>query len=356
MPHWIATGLSVGVAVAIFANPSSSVTGSPEARETRESLMARSRVWFATDIPSMDLKTGPSGPGSFTFREIVACTYVNKQLSGASPKFACRLPNGHELKVKYGGTNGEAYGEVAASRLLWALGFGADRMYSVRVICRGCPARVGGVLRRNGDRILDPAAVERKIPGEVLSDDWSWDELDDIDEAAGGARKAERDALKLLAVLLQHSDSKPEQQRVICVEGTMEANGRCRVPMMMINDLGITFGRANAFNQQPTASVNLAGWADVPVWKDSDTCIGNLSGSVTGTLKNPVISEEGRRFLADLLLQLSDQQLRDMFEAARVHLRPRAPESGRSGFPPIDEWVAAFKEKRAQIVERRCRA
>ena len=84
--------------------------------------------------------------------------------------------------------------------------------------------------------------------------------------------------------------------------------------------------------------------------------MGNLSGSWTGTLKEPVISEEGRQFLAGLLTQLSDQQIRDMFEVARVHLRPRAPESGRSGFPSVDEWVTAFNQKRAQIVEHGCPA
>ncbi len=67
-----------------------------------------------------------------------------------------------------------------------------------------------------------------------------------------------------------------------------------------------------------------------PIWKDGAACVGNLSGSFTGTLKNPVIREEGRRFLADLLVQLSDQQLQDMFAAARVDLRPRAPQDGRS--------------------------
>ena len=43
-----------------------------------------------------------------------------------------------------------------------------------------------------------------------------------------------------------------------------------------------------------------------------------------------------------------------MFEAARIHLRPRAAADGRSGFPTADEWVDAFKKKRAEIVERRC--
>jgi hypothetical protein len=116
----------------------------------------------------------------------------------------------------------------------------------------------------------------------------------------------------------------------------------------------VTWGRANRWNQQPRGSVNLAEWQTIPVWKTPTGCVGNLSGSFSGTLKDPVISEEGRRFLADRMAQLSDDQLRGMFEAARVHLRARAPEHARSGLATVDEWVMAFKEKRAQIVERRC--
>ena len=33
-------------------------------------------------------------------------------------------------------------------------------MYSVRVLCQGCPEHIGGIVRENGDRILDPAAVD----------------------------------------------------------------------------------------------------------------------------------------------------------------------------------------------------
>ena len=53
-------------------------------------------------------------------------------------------------------------------------------------------------------------------------------------------------------------------------------------------------------------------------------------------------------------MQLSDEQMHDMFDAARVNLRPRTPGSGRSDYPSADEWVTAFKAKREQIVNRRC--
>jgi hypothetical protein len=296
------------------------------------------------------MTTGAVEPGA-----TITCDYLHKKLSGASPKFACRLADGSELKVKYGGTNGEVYGEVAASRLLWALGFGADHMVPVRVMCRGCQESPGSIRRDNGDRILDPAAVEWKHGGRELAGEWDWDDLDLVDQSAGGATRAERDALKLLAVFLQHSDSKAKNQRLVCMDNADEG-GACSTPLMMIQDVGVTFGRANALNQQPRASVNLAEWSQIPIWKDPQKCIGNLSGSWTGTLKQPVISEDGRRFLANLLSQLSERQIRDMFEVARVHLRPRAPSDGRSGFATVDEWVAAFKQKRAEIVDHRCAA
>ena len=53
--------------------------------------------------------------------------------------------------------------------------------------------------------------------------------------------------------------------------------------------------------------MNLKNWRAERVWKDSPECVGNLPKSLTGTLDNPVISEAGRRFLADLLSRLTRQ-------------------------------------------------
>ena len=325
-----------------------SLSKTPELRAT---LVARSKVWLPTDIPSKNLLIGPTGPGSFLPNATVECTYKAIQLHGKSPKFACGLPTGKPLKVKYGGNNGEVFGEVAASRLLWALGFGADRMYSVRVVCHACPSSIGTIEGGNDDRIVDPAAVERKMPHR-LSEHWSWKELDEIDERAGGATRAERDGFKLLAVLIQHGDSKPEQQRIVCASGSK--NERCAVQLVMIQDLGNTFGHAATFSGPQRLSTNFTRWARQPIWKDPRRCVGNLDGVFTSTLHDPRISEGGRHFLASLLMQLSEDQLHDMFAAARINLRARAPESSHSGFSSIDEWVDAFKQKRVEIVSHRC--
>jgi hypothetical protein len=324
----------------------------------RSAVLARARVWTPTDIRSMNLRRGPQGPDSFAPGATVHCDYQNVQLAGKSPKFACRIGADDDVKVKHGGGNGEVYGELLATRLLWALGFGADRMYPVNVICRGCPETLGGIARPDGERRFAPAVIERKMAGRkwaVAGDSgWSWEELDVADTGKSGAPLAHRDALKLLAVFLQHTDSKPEQQRIVCLDSGDGPEETCARPFLMISDVGLTFGRANWANRNDTGSVSLEAWRETPVWKTSDGCVGNLPKSFTGTLHDPVISEAGRRFLANLLAQLSDRQLRDLFEVAQVQLRPRVPGRAASGFATPEEWVRVFKEKRQEIATRRC--
>ena len=93
-------------------------------------------------------------------------------------------------------------------------------------------------------------------------------------------------------------------------------------------------------------------WTQTPIWKDRAACVGHLSKSHTGTLGDPGISEAGRKFLADLLVQLSDQQLHDLFEVARVD--QRADSNGEVSAVGVDDWVAAFKSKRNEIVTNHC--
>ena len=341
-------------ACATFGNRATSEASTPDGRG---SVIARATLWKPTSIPAMNLMEGPREPGSFPFRALVECNYLDKKLDGDSPKFACVIGRDDEVKVKFGGNNGEVFGEVLATRLLWALGFGADRMYPVNVVCHGCPEALGGIERPGDNSRFDPAVIERKMDGTDWPREgkqgWSWEELDRIDPESRGAPRSHRDALKLLAVFLQHTDSKPEQQRILCL-GAPTSRDSCSNPFLMLSDVGLTFGRANLTNSNDTGSVNLLAWNRTPVWRDDTRCEGNLPKSLTGTLNNPVISEEGRSFLANLLVQLSDRQLHDLFEVARVELRLRAPGTVSSGFATIDEWISAFKEKRAEIVNRRC--
>jgi hypothetical protein len=329
----------------------------PRGDSPRADAIARAQVWTPTRVAAMDVKAGPKVTGGFPFHATIFCDYTAKDMSGMSPKFACLRGEADDLKVKYGGTNAEVYAEVAATRLLWALGFGADAMFPVRVICRGCPPDLAGISRAGDEWLFDPATIERKRGREFDDEGWHWRELETVDAGRGGAPRAHRDALKLLAVFLQHTDSKPQQQRLACLDavprGVDKDSAPCRQPFMMINDLGLTFGRANMFNANDKA-MNLVEWAATPIWKPGKPCVGNLPRSMTGTLVDPEIGEEGRQFLAGLLTQLTDAQIRALFEVSRVTLRVREPGNARSGLSTVDEWVAAFKAKRVDIVDRRC--
>lgn len=320
---------------------------------------SRAAVWTATDIPSMDLREGPQGKGAVEPFAHIDCDFVPKQMSGSSPKFTCALGKDKEdkedeVKIKYGPRNPEVFDEVAASRLLWALGFGADRWYPVVVTCRGC-SRDPFNPRLKPDapeHTFEFAALERTMSGTVIEskadEGWKWPELDLVRADAGGATVAQRDGLKLLAVLLQHSDSKREQQRLLCLDekkGESDKSGRCADPFLMLHDVGLTFGKATAFNTNSSTGINFHNWTSTPIWADAPGCVANLRKSITGTLENPVIHEAGRKFLADLLSQLSDRQLRDMFEVARF------PQYSHVA---AEDWVAAFKTKRDAIVTAKC--
>jgi hypothetical protein len=356
----VATVLAAGVTAGHSApSPSPEHDLSHVTPEERASYLRRAVVWQATDIASKDFMAGPQGPGSFTFDQQVGCDYVAPvgPTSGATPKFECALAPDDVVKVKYGRKNGEVYAEVAATRLFWALGFGADRMYPVQVTCRNCPIEpwYWASEKRVPEKTFEIAAIERRLAGKRIEtkedEGWKWPELETVDEKAGGAPRAHRDALKLLMVMLQNSDTKPSNQRIQCLPDDVKTGGAghetCARPLLYIQDLGYAFGEATLLD---TKKNDLQSWVEEPIWKDQGQCVGNLKKSLQGSLRDPAISEAGRKFLADLLAQLSDKQLTDMFTAARVDRFHRHAERN----PPISEWVRVFKKKRDEIAGTRC--
>ena len=281
--------------------------------EERQQVMERAQVWRQLNTSSLNLIRGPVLPASQRIPANVTCTFEfpKKPLTGMTPKFLCDIGKGDVVKVKYGEKNGEVYAEVASSRLLWALGFQADVMYPTKVTCRNCPDdpfRASGEDWKRGNpgdtdtEVFDPAVIEREsgsaveVPG---YEGWAFPELDKIGNTPGGATRAQLDALKLLAVFIQHSDSKPGQQEIVCAEGRKredaKGNETCAQAWLVIKDLGGSFGKATLRN---TSKMKLSDWDSTVIWKDSKQCIGEMPRSFTGSLEDPKISEAGRSFLA----------------------------------------------------------
>jgi hypothetical protein len=95
--------------------------------------------------------------------------------------------------------------------------------------------------------------------------------------------------------------------------------------------------------------VDLEDWERAVIWKDRVACTITMRDlPVHGaTFSETRVSEEGRGFLSGLLGELTDVQLGDLFAGARFDRRrgPFAPSSS------VEEWVHAFKVRRAAIAE-----
>jgi hypothetical protein len=333
--------------------------------EERSEYVRRAQVWQPVPTATLDLLAGPQGEGAFAFEQEVSCDYAPEVTpGGGTPKFHCRLASGEVVKVKFGQDNAEVYGEVAGTRLFWALGFGTDRQYPVRVTCRNCPPDPWRQRAAVPDavHVFDPAIIERGPEGTKIEvrkghEGWEWWELQTIDERAGGAPRAHVDALRLLAAFVQHSDNKDEQQQLVCLPGATlrDATGQetCARPFLFVVDLGATFSRAAIGN---TNKFEFHHWSTVPLWRDAARCIAKLKRAFTGTFANPRISEEGRAFLAERLMQLTERQIRDLFVAVRAEkVGERVTFSdGVERTVTAEDWAQAFLRRRAEIVEHRC--
>ena len=342
--------------------------------EERQRVLRRARVWQSIETSSLDLVKGPNLPAALRIDAHTTCTFVfpDKPLTGNTPKFLCAIKKEDDAKVKYDAKNGEVYAEVAASRLLWALGFKADAMLPTSVTCRDCPADPFAASAANwkqgrpgevSTRDFSPAVIERALVGRAIEvpgyEGWAWPELDALGHQGGGASRAEIDAFKLLAVFIQHSDSKPDQQEIVCAESLKhkdkKGNETCGAVWLVIKDLGGTFGKATRLN---SSKMMFADWDSVPIWAAGERCVGNLPRSFTGSLENPRISEAGRRFLARRLTGLRDRQIRDLFKASNVETRGEmlTGADGNKRKVTVDDWVRVFKRKRSEIAAAHCPA
>ncbi len=318
----------------------------PWSREARHDALSRAVIWRPPQVPltQADLSTTPD-----PLPQAVSCRFLVDELNGLTPKFECETLEGETIKVKYSGA--EPYGEVAATRLLRALGFSTDRVDMVqRVRCYGCPQFPFPTLKVvqlvGADRLFargldydiavdfEWVAVERKHPAPAIETSdgkgWAFHELVKVPTAS----PIHRDALILMAVFHAHWDNKPEYQRLACAGDGLRAAGRCATPLAMLQDLGGTFG---------PRKTDLAGWRSAAIWKDRASCTVTMAGLPHGgaTFVDTKISERGRQFLATRLRQLRDPQIEALFKGAQFERHDGT----------VAGWTDAFKARVAVIAD-----
>jgi hypothetical protein len=322
----------------------------PPAKEwaARNEKLSRARVFRGEPFDAASINFAEDPNKGVVDPALTTCKYKPDEVSGTTPKFDCELPSGEKIKVKYGGSR-EIPSETAATRLLHALGFGADRVSRVQTVrCYGCPfqpfhtrallemlsvdAYFDKRIDYSSHRDFTKVSVERNLDGEAIEAGhergWAFYELDRIDASRGGATREEIDALRLMAIFMHHWDNKSSNQRLTCA-GAKTTD--CEHPLAMIQDVGSEFGPKKA---------ELEEWASRPVWLDAAKCVVSMKGMPYngGTFEDLAISEGGRRLLGDRLRQLSATQVETLFTVG--------------GFENVPAWTAAFRDRVKQIVER----
>jgi hypothetical protein len=363
----------------------------------RLNAMHSAALFVPTQVSEVDISKGPPQEKHLFllhYDDKVICDFATpgNKMGGKTPKFGCKItavesadgqkqmltPDIDEtepVKVKFGGSDNEVFAEIVATRLMWALGYYADAWFPVHVECHGCPANPVSGSGTPDVRTYALANIVRKFSWQKMTENgkddegWSWKELD----TANSRPAYERDGLKLLAAFIQHSDNKPPQQRLTCHKvavdtKTQPPTATCDKSVMLVQDVGATFGGGGWFTSNSSAKMNIDIWSGKKLWSKAGTeaapqaCQAVLRKSLAAKdgLNDPAISEDGRRFDAGLMCQLSDRQIEALFKLSRAAEMPKYHNSDGSFKSGVDEasvvqqWVTAFKKKREELAQARC--
>ena len=272
------------------------------------------------NITSRDLRYGPGAP---ELAPVAPFTFVEENKSGVSPKFDVRDARGTLWSVKLGQ---EARSETVSTRLLWAVGYFAEEAYyfdEVRI--ENLPRLSRGREYLTGN-LVHGARFEPKREDMKGGPTWGWhkNRFEDTRELSG---------LKVLMILLNNFDAREANNRVFYTDAP---EGGGREARHYVTDLGATLGRAGGLGGKRTknnledflSTKFVRGVDDGVVEFDYDTRprgLGHFTvlqpfyyrGQVKKEKVMRGIPVEHARWIGALLTQLSDDQLRDAFRAAK---------------------------------------
>jgi hypothetical protein len=250
----------------------------------KDRAAAKAVLWEQVDIPARDLYLGPGGIEMVP--DLKGAVLIGRQPGGNNLKFRIRDREGNEWVAKIAD---ESQPEIAAVRLLWGIGYKTEIDYLIPRI----------ELGKNGQ--FKNVRLEARMK-KVKRDRWGW-----ADNPFVGTR--ELDGLKIMMAMFNNWDLKDENNAVLISDkGTH----------YIISDLGSSFGRlARAPQSRSGRSVNdPEGYARSVFIKGASG--GRINFAYNGMADHLLkgIKVEHARWLADLLLQLSDKQINDAFRAA----------------------------------------
>jgi hypothetical protein len=259
--------------------------GSSYAQESSEAKVSGPTLWEPVDIASRDLFRGPTSEGIQPALERV--TFLGKQPGGNNLKYRVKDRNGREWVVKIAD---ESQSEVAAVRLIWAIGY---RTEIDQLVPRISIPKIGNYKN---------VRFEARPEGFKRGERWSW-------RSNPYTGTKELDGLKIMMALVNNWDLKDENN-VVITEGDKS--------YMIVSDVGSSFGKlADKSQSRSGRSVNKpVDFANADFIKGVNNGVIELDYRGMADDLMTGIKVENARWLADLLLQLSDKQISDAFRAA----------------------------------------
>ncbi len=260
----------------------------------------------------------------------------------------------------------EAFTEIAASRILWALGFPSDHEYPAgKANCVGCTRdpfkdnlkantanihdtpvtfQIATIGRENGWDEIDPENDET----------WSWRDVASFYRNGQFSRqqKVEYDAYRMALGLFTYHNAIDVQNRLACAEWKEGASNPkiCVKPMVFVQDLGSTFGKPKTFlGANPRG--RYSAWVKQTVFSNAGKC--ELKYPLDG---DRVPLKEAQDLLAKRLEKLDRERVKAIFRVARFQLMDqeqlkRLRESGTANVEEaaLNEWTDAFMNRAAEI-------
>jgi hypothetical protein len=234
---------------------------------------------------------------------------MKEDTGGTKPKVDVEDARGVTWRVKFDDdsrTGPEVPAEIAASRIIWALGYFVEESYLVtdgQIEQLGPLERAGAVLGREG-RFTTARFERRPADLERLSTRWSLE-----DNPFVGSK--ELSGLIVVVALLNNWDFRPGNTGVLRVSA-----GGVREDRYLVTDLGTAFGRMNGgiFRRQSR-------W-NLPHYQDDRAFILRAEHTALELHYRPNGAERARvplahaRWIAQLAGQLTEPQLLRAFAAA----------------------------------------
>lgn len=248
-------------------------------------IPANAIVWEQVDIASRDTFRGPTSEGIAPALEKVK--FMGRQHGGNNLKYRVEDANGREWVVKIAD---ESQAEVAANRLLWAIGY---RTEIDQIVPR---------INIDGIGNYKNARFEARAKEIERGDRWSWS-----NNPLAGTK--EFDGLRLMMAFVNNWDLKDDNNAIVT------ENGKA---YLLVSDMGSSFGKlANSNTSRSGRSVNKAEhFAEANFIKAVNNGVLELDYRGGGADHLKGITVENARWLVGLLTQLSDKQISDAFRAA----------------------------------------